>query len=495
MEAYVMAATISSINMNKIQRHNVGNIDMISDLPEGILLHILSFLPTKDAVRTSILANKWRHLWTYLTVFHFRTGLDESHHHNPKNTANSLLDLVGRLLHKSNHVERLGVRILETKVDTEKVSSLVSSAAKHRLQYLELSLGDQSDKFMLPHSFSAFESLNELHLELMFTLHIPSGVCFPKLEKLVVLNVTFLNESSVQQLFSGCPVLQELDLYNCYWKNLNHISVAISTLRRLEIDFDLFSVDYDHDMTLTIDAVNLLSLSCICNPPIEFIPVNLTSIVDAFIDLGCEDPPNEPYAAQCAFDLLSGVSSVKSLRLYNNTLECLYHSKDTIHLLPIFHNLTILEVFSGNPENPNEVLMDILQKTPKLEVLEIPGVVLNYLDGDYLNSVPCCFKSSLSRLCLLNFYGNEYEIQFLTFILQNAPYLVEIKIHCSRQLFADTEKLTNVCNQLEDVGLESCFIKFLHSYYEDSDCESDSNDESDEDEAANSGILPAAEAL
>ncbi|XP_058730471.1 F-box/LRR-repeat protein At4g14103-like isoform X4 [Vicia villosa] len=490
-----MAATISSTDVHKIQRHNVGNTDMITDLPEGILLHILSLLPTKDAVRTSILANKWRHLWTYLTAFHFRTGLDESRHQNPKNTANSLLDLVGRLLHKSNCVERLRVQIFKTMIDTDKVTSLISSAAKRRVQCLELSLGHPNDNFVLPHSFSTFESLNELRLGLKFTLHVPNGIRFPNLKKLVVSNVTFSNENSFQQLLSGCSDLQELDLRNCYWENIMHINVAISTLRKLRIHFDLFSANYVHDMTLKIDAVNLLCLSCTCNLAIEFIPVNLTSVVIALIDLGYDDPPNKPYAAQCAFDLLSGLSNVKSLKLYNNTLECLYHSKDTIHLLPIFHNLTILEVFSGNPENPNEVLMDILQKTPKLEVLEIPGVVLNYLDGDYLNSVPCCFKSSLSRLCLLNFYGNEYEIQFLTFILQNAPYLVEIKIHCSRQLFADTEKLTNVCNQLEDVGLESCFIKFLHSYYEDSDCESDSNDESDEDEAANSGILPAAEAL
>ncbi|XP_058730473.1 F-box/LRR-repeat protein At3g58900-like isoform X6 [Vicia villosa] len=426
MEAYVMAATISSTDVHKIQRHNVGNTDMITDLPEGILLHILSLLPTKDAVRTSILANKWRHLWTYLTAFHFRTGLDESRHQNPKNTANSLLDLVGRLLHKSNCVERLRVQIFKTMIDTDKVTSLISSAAKRRVQCLELSLGHPNDNFVLPHSFSTFESLNELRLGLKFTLHVPNGIRFPNLKKLVVSNVTFSNENSFQQLLSGCSDLQELDLRNCYWENIMHINVAISTLRKLRIHFDLFSANYVHDMTLKIDAVNLLCLSCTCNLAIEFIPVNLTSVVIALIDLGYDDPPNKPYAAQCAFDLLSGLSNVKSLKLYNNTLE-----------------------------------------------------VHNYLDGDYLNSVPCCFKSSLSCLSFLNFYGNECEIQFLTFILKNAPYLVEINIHCSRHLFADMEKLTNVKTQLENVGPESCFIKFLPSFYEDSD------NESDEDEVNN----------
>ncbi|XP_058733719.1 F-box protein At4g22280-like [Vicia villosa] len=479
-----MAATISSTDAHKIQRHNVGNTYMITDLPEDILLHILSLLPTKDAVRTSVLSNRWRHLWTYLTVFHFDTGLYESNHPNSKNTANCLLDLVGRLLRKSNHVERLGVEILETVVDRNKVHSLISSAAKHRVQYLELSLGDRNDKFVLPRSFSTFQSLSELHLGLMFTLHIPSGIRFPNLKKLVVSDVTFSNENSVQQLFSGCPILQELDLCNCYWKSIEHINVAISTLGKLTIEFDDFSVNYDHDMTLTIDAENLLSLTCDCNPAIEIIPVNLTSIVDALIDIGYDNDDTPTYdVADCSYDLLSGLGSVKFLYVHHDTLECLYYTEDNLHLLPTFHHLTHLVVDSESPEYTNEVLMDILRKTPKLEFLEIPGVVLNYLDGEdqILNSLPCCFNTSLSSLCFLYFYGDEYEIKFVKFILENAPHLVEMNIHCSRHLLADTEKVTAIRDQLEDVGLESCVIKFLNHDYEDSD--DDDDDEPDKDEA------------
>ena len=37
--------------------------DRISDLPEGVLQHILSLLPAQDAVRTCVLAQSWRHHW------------------------------------------------------------------------------------------------------------------------------------------------------------------------------------------------------------------------------------------------------------------------------------------------------------------------------------------------------------------------------------------------------------------------------------------------
>ncbi|RLM70295.1 F-box/LRR-repeat protein [Panicum miliaceum] len=37
--------------------------DRISDLPEGVLHHILSLLPAQDAVRTCVLTQSWRHHW------------------------------------------------------------------------------------------------------------------------------------------------------------------------------------------------------------------------------------------------------------------------------------------------------------------------------------------------------------------------------------------------------------------------------------------------
>jgi hypothetical protein len=50
--------------------------DRISNLPDGVLLHILSRLPTKTAVTTGRLSHRWRQLWQHLSVLDFA---DESH--------------------------------------------------------------------------------------------------------------------------------------------------------------------------------------------------------------------------------------------------------------------------------------------------------------------------------------------------------------------------------------------------------------------------------
>ncbi|CAI9110396.1 OLC1v1010407C1 [Oldenlandia corymbosa var. corymbosa] len=46
-------------------------VDRISDLPEAIICHILSFLPTKEVVATSFLSKSWKDQWTKVTNLEF----------------------------------------------------------------------------------------------------------------------------------------------------------------------------------------------------------------------------------------------------------------------------------------------------------------------------------------------------------------------------------------------------------------------------------------
>jgi hypothetical protein len=180
-----------------------------------------------------------------------------SEHKNPK-SADILFDLLDRLLNKSHSVERLCITIDGTSVDEVKGTSFISSVLKHKVDDFSLSLADDIDaSFVLPHNFLASKSLNKLHLDLSLTLNIHSGICFSSLYTLILSNVTFENEKSVQQLFSGCTVLQELSLVDCYWGNIKQINVSISTLRKLTID--LYPGCH---FTVTIDVGNPLSLRC-----------------------------------------------------------------------------------------------------------------------------------------------------------------------------------------------------------------------------------------
>lgn len=43
----------------------------LSNLPDWIPCHILSFLPTKEVMATSLLSRRWEFLWTEICSFHF----------------------------------------------------------------------------------------------------------------------------------------------------------------------------------------------------------------------------------------------------------------------------------------------------------------------------------------------------------------------------------------------------------------------------------------
>jgi hypothetical protein len=45
------------------------NKDILSNLPECVLLHILSFLSTKHTVQTCILSIRWKNLWKRVPAF------------------------------------------------------------------------------------------------------------------------------------------------------------------------------------------------------------------------------------------------------------------------------------------------------------------------------------------------------------------------------------------------------------------------------------------
>ena len=54
-----------------IQRTTEEERDRLSELPDFVLLHIMNFIDTKDALRTCILSKRWKDLWKHLTTLSF----------------------------------------------------------------------------------------------------------------------------------------------------------------------------------------------------------------------------------------------------------------------------------------------------------------------------------------------------------------------------------------------------------------------------------------
>ncbi|XP_059664718.1 F-box/LRR-repeat protein At4g14103-like isoform X2 [Cornus florida] len=351
--------------------HNVGE-DRICNLPDCILHHILSFLSTKDAVATCILSTRWKYLWTSVPNIDFDDSLLYSNEVNgwcPLELT-CFMNFVERVLLlrdvSSMKKFRLSCRVCFC---ASRVHVWVSAAIMHKIQELDLCLFVEKP-FALPRCVFECETLTVMKLEMNCVLELPSYISFPCLKTLHLCLVTFPDDYSTQKLFSSCPVLQELAMLDCEWMNLKSITVSIPTLTSLTID-DLpyfGSSDELNGCEIKIDATNLKFLKYSGHLLNEILVYNPSSLVSADIHIPILRERKKAIA-NGAVKLLRGLHNVKFLRISNDTIESLSLADNVLGQLPIFQNLTYLELNMEIGNHTSRALMDFLQFSPNLESL------------------------------------------------------------------------------------------------------------------------------
>ncbi|KAJ3690756.1 hypothetical protein LUZ61_019920 [Rhynchospora tenuis] len=88
--------------------------DRISDLPDALLTHILSYRPTKEVVRTCLLSKRWRKVWASVPVldFDFADFYSDDNCSPGKNITvqtechNNFVQFVDAVLRQAQHLDR-----------------------------------------------------------------------------------------------------------------------------------------------------------------------------------------------------------------------------------------------------------------------------------------------------------------------------------------------------------------------------------------------------
>ena len=83
----------------------------------------------------------------------------------------------------------------------------------------------------LPFSFVNCRTLTSLTIHMDGILEFPSPVCLSNLKKLELNDIEFLDEHSTQNLFSGCPLLEDLTLERCSWEHVRADSMFVISPR------------------------------------------------------------------------------------------------------------------------------------------------------------------------------------------------------------------------------------------------------------------------
>uniref|UniRef100_A0A0D9WR70 F-box domain-containing protein n=1 Tax=Leersia perrieri TaxID=77586 RepID=A0A0D9WR70_9ORYZ len=322
--------------------------DRISALPDALLQHALSFLPSLDAVRTCVLARRWRHQWKSVPALRISVfpGCRGSQHLN---------DFITNLLifRNRSHLDECEIECDDDGDSFEafrNIKQWIRYAVLCQVRALSVHISGKYEFIRLPDAPLVAQRLKRIQLSY------------------VELWGSFLDFSSCRELelkMAGCSIqvkhilsesLKYLEIYGCdFWQN--HTRISCPNLISLEIaDFHL-------------------------NTPVL---MSMPSLVSAFIRLGehCDDECYRDYYGECDSGgcnhdtitdndsvLLNGLSDANHLELISVARVFIF--RRDFKYYPTFNKLKTLLLNEWCMSADSSALVYFLQHSPVLEKLTL----------------------------------------------------------------------------------------------------------------------------
>ncbi|KAJ4783244.1 F-box/RNI-like superfamily protein [Rhynchospora pubera] len=376
------------------------SIDTISDLPDSVLHHIMSFLKTREAVQTCILAKRWKNLWRTLPYLHLNLNDFRLEKNNACSSLDSFENFTSNLLLLRDptglHTFQLNCPY-RLSCDDQIMSGCALYALRCNARVLSLLL-PKGAALQLCHSVFKCKSLEDLrfgHFDKVDEIKlVPRTITLPHLRRLH-LETMHLDEDFMEKMFLRCPSLTDLHLAWCVLTNVRMIRSR--NLKFLALDRCVFEVDMQ-----LIDAPSLTKL-CINGLEAMSHRIHITSmpsLLKAVVGYWSSQPRQSV--------VFPRFSNVQQLQLKGCTIEALL--KRELPTCPIFHKLRRLYVEVNCRTGDLALTADfILRHCPKLKEL-----VLSH-GTDY-----CCECAKMAA----NVYRDGRE-QKLRTILLHGPMLFD----------------------------------------------------------------------
>ncbi|ESQ45513.1 hypothetical protein EUTSA_v10010911mg, partial [Eutrema salsugineum] len=440
------------IGGGSLRNRNAVNEDRISELPEDLLLHILSSLSTEIVIATSVLSKRWRSLWKMVPKLEFNFEDHKSEHH-------TVSEIVCRSLlsHKAPVLESLSL-VVRDETEALDIGIWVGIAFSRHVRKLVLDLWNEGgDLVKFPSVLCSCSNTLEVLILEDIILDLPSRVCFKSLRELHLYRVDFKDEESVSNLLCGCSSLQDLFVERHSNVDAETYTVAVPSLQRLSIEDDYRG---DGDGGYVINAPSLKYLKLKGFEGIEFCLIeNAPELVEAIIDVS--DITNE--------NILVSLISAKRLSLSISPLEIKYPTSGII-----FNQLLSLELSTSQREWWN-LLSLMLNDSPRLQTLKLIHHSRRfYIEKDCLvdwkwnqpNCVPECLLFHLETFVWTRYkWQRDDAKEVATYILKNARRLKKATISTKPINSKKVKKLEKRREMLNELASEvkasiSCQLVF-----------------------------------
>ncbi|KAL5553565.1 hypothetical protein UlMin_040966 [Ulmus minor] len=390
--------------------------DFISDLPQSIIESILTRLPIRDAVRTSILSSKWRYKWATITQLVFNDKCVALYNDQDAEVVEKhLIDFITRalFLHKGPiHKFELSSACLPSCPD---VDQWILFLSRNGIKELVLDL-EQSEWFRIPSCL--FQCRKLTHLELCKCEFDPPSTFkgFASLKSLK-LHQVLVSPDVIESLISSCPLLESLEF------------------------------TYADGLALSISAPNLKYL-CLDGEFKDISLENTQSLVELFIDMYVPDYIANHHdqvteylgqSSSCKFTKFLG--KVPLLEKLTGKVYFTKYLSIGLHLgrqLAITYNhLKFIELGQVNFEDEKEILVVLLliNSAPNLEEFQIspgsptpPDSLTDTEEADDLNlwekeSLLRCKFEKLRVVKMKDMCGFSHEMELIKFLLSRSSVL------------------------------------------------------------------------
>jgi hypothetical protein len=235
--------------------------DRISCLPGHVIDQILSYLPIREAVRTSVLSSEWRNKWYTLPnlVFDIRCVSNIEAIEDPSIFISKLLRIVDHvLLLHSGPINKF--QLFDPGCDLIGVNS-VADIERWILRLTEKSIKEfalqifaeeflripKFELYKIPQCLFSCQSLHHLKLYCCCIQPPTTFKGFNNLKSLELYQVT-MAQDAFENLISGCHLLEDLKLL--YLDGLTQLNIHAPNLKKFLIVGDFVDLSFDNTFQL-----------------------------------------------------------------------------------------------------------------------------------------------------------------------------------------------------------------------------------------------------
>ncbi|KAG8379835.1 hypothetical protein BUALT_Bualt07G0130700 [Buddleja alternifolia] len=379
--------TRKTMDEDEDDRGDCDVIDRISNLPDELLCHILSFLPTKKAVATAILSTKWKNLFPLIPNLQLK--LNDILLLQPEKSSLDVIfmNFVDRLLNvtlRDNSSVSTFHLILQKIDEGREIGNWISSALRLNVKKMDIrNRRLKNSNFVLDSLFGC--NLVSLTLMLDFADEAPEcRFSLPNLQMLCVQNMQF---KVVNILLEGCPSLEHLFVYNCYCYPGEMLRICLPSLKALK----LFSYIYFLEGEVELDVPKLEYFNYCGFLANRYTGKKMKSLRIARFDLYQNVSQYTYESDEQAAELIKLCSGAEKLWLSEKFIMMLHHLPGP---MPRFQNLVVILI--KNIDSCGwKLIPSLLESAPNLETL----IVKSGFENESYERLKAFLEKSLS-ICL-----------------------------------------------------------------------------------------------